>query len=94
MIRVVNIKNENYDIYGGRPGKFGNPFIVGIHGKIGECIHLFREWFYSNDSHVVNMRRDVLNIPNGSRIGCYCKPLHCHCDIIIEYYNSNIMENL
>lgn len=94
MIKVVNIKKEQYDIYAGRPGKFGNPFIVGVHGKRGECIKLFKEWFFSDDTKAKAMREEVLRIPDGSILGCYCKPNPCHCDIIVEYYNSNIMENL
>lgn len=49
MVTVVNLRQSAFTVYigrpgHGRPGPFGNPFIVGIHGVRGECIELFRSW--------------------------------------------------
>lgn len=93
---VVNLYKDSYDIYIGRPGKnrsgeFGNPFIVGKHGQTGECVALFEEWFYSEDTSAIAMQERVRhNIPLSSRLGCFCKPLKkCHGDVIAGYINNN-----
>lgn len=100
MCVVVNIRKEEYDIYGGRPGNgiqyapYGNPHAVGEKCKIcgvvhkrGEAIPLFEEYFYSEQG--IELRELVeKNIKPGMRIGCFCKPKKCHCDIIADYVNN------
>jgi len=45
--RVVHCKKEPYDIYIGRPSKWGNPFEIGVNGDRLQVINLYRQWFYS-----------------------------------------------
>lgn len=92
MCRVVNLRNEAYDVYIGRAGKgrtgpFGNPFIVGRDGERGECVELFRRWFYSEEGREMRELVDA-RIKKGDRLGCFCKPAACHGDVIAEYINS------
>ena len=95
MCRAVNLRTEKYDIYIGRAGHgqeglFGNPFRVGIHGARGECVKLFRDWFYSEHPRAVDMRKLVQErIKPNDRLGCFCKPNACHGDIIAEFVNNN-----
>lgn len=35
---VVHCKKQKYDIYIGRPGKWGNPFIIGKEGVV-QCLN-------------------------------------------------------
>jgi uncharacterized protein DUF4326 len=45
---VVNIKRgEKADVFIGRPGPFGNPYVIGPDGDRQEVIRLFRAYFYS-----------------------------------------------
>jgi len=87
MTTVVNVKHTKCDafIYRGTP--FGNPF---DYMKLGitrtECIAMYRAWFYKklNDPR---FRDKVLEL-KGKALGCYCAPLECHGDVIVEYLNS------
>lgn len=80
---VVNIvpilpTNKNY-IYIGRPSKWKNPFIIGINGTREEVIEKYEHYIRNNkelmeDLH--ELREKVL--------GCFCKPLACHGDVLIK----------
>jgi len=89
--KVVNLKKEPYDIYIGRPSIFGNPMRVGerIHQKSEpitreEAIAWYRQYFYSKLKQVPEFKLEVEKL-RGKVLGCYCKPLPCHGDIIVEY---------
>jgi hypothetical protein len=43
-MRVVHCKKEKYDVYIGRPSKWGNPFVIGKHGDRAAVIRKYREW--------------------------------------------------
>ena len=45
---VVHCKLEEYDIYIGRPGIWGNPFFIGKDGTREEIIEKFREMILSD----------------------------------------------
>ena len=80
---VVNIKKSTCEIYCGRGSPYGNPFKIGQDGDRKQVIEKYRKYFYSRltDS---TFRDKVLSL-KGKILGCYCKPLDCHCDVIIEY---------
>lgn len=74
MIRVVHCKKEPYDIYIGRPSKWGNPFSVGT-----------REERISKYEAYIMSRPDLIQaLPElvGKTLGCWCKPKACHGDIL------------
>jgi hypothetical protein len=84
---VVNIKNQKCDIYCGRPSFFGNPFQIGRDGTRDQVIEKYREWFIKRlTNHVF---RDRVSTLKGKRLGCWCKPFTCHCDVIAEYLNES-----
>jgi len=92
MCKVVNIRNADYTIYIGRAGHgqlgtFGNPFKVGVHGKQGECVELFRKWFHSPAGQEMRSKVDAI-ITKNDTLGCFCKPNACHGDVIAEYVNN------
>lgn len=94
MVTVVNLRQSPYTVYIGRPGHgkpgpFGNPFIVGKHGPRSSCVELFRSWFHSSDPHAVTMREAALKLPRNSVLGCFCKPNACHGDVIADFLNSH-----
>jgi hypothetical protein len=87
--RVVNMIHEIHDIYIGRPGRghsglFGNPFRVGRDGSRDEVIEKFRTYFYERIGKDPVFKAEVLKL-KGKRLGCFCSPLRCHGDIIVEY---------
>jgi hypothetical protein len=81
VTKVVNLKSEKYDIYIGRPSKWGNPFYVEKYGR-EESIRLYKEWIMTQTTllkHLPKLR--------GKTLGCYCKPLPCHGDILVRMIN-------
>ena len=94
MVTVVNLRSSSFTVYAGRPGRgkpgpFGNPFIVGVHGARGQCVELFRSWFHSSDPDAVVMREAALRLPRDCVLGCFCKPASCHADVIAAFINSH-----
>jgi len=85
---VVNCKNEDYDIYIGAPTKWANPFSTSIYTrgiyKVNsneEAIEKYREWITTGDGkHLLNYLHEL----KGKTLGCWCKPLSCHGDVLIE----------
>lgn len=80
---VVHCKKEKYDVYIGRPSKWGNPFIIGKDGTREECINKYRTWILSEDV----LSRDIRDL-RGKTLGCWCAPNPCHGDILMELANK------
>ena len=79
MSTVVNIREEDYDIYIGMPSKWGNPFKVGKDGTRQEVIEKYRAYIMT--------RKDLLESLHeleGKRLGCFCAPMACHGDVLVE----------
>lgn len=97
---VVNLNNSEYDVYIGRAGKgldgyFGNPIVRGQeccvcgdkHFDNESIVACYRERFYRmiEEDEVFAERISQLK---GKRLGCFCKPDHCHGDVIADYLES------
>lgn len=83
-MKVVNIKKEKCTIYIGRPSIFGNPFIIGKDGNRDEVIKKYRDYVINNPK----LLEAIKGLDIDDILGCYCKPLSCHGDIIIEIFNN------
>ena len=86
--KVVNLKNERYDIYIGRPSRWGNPYIMGKDGTREEVIEKYREWIVKQPYFY-----EELHTLKGKRLGCFCKPLPCHGEVLIELVEKEQAEN-
>ena len=77
MIRVVHVKREEYDVFIGRPSKWGNPFRIGKDGTRDEVIAKYKGWLTSQPGLLAALpeRRE-------KRLGCCCCPLPCHGDVL------------
>lgn len=91
---VVNLKNSPYDVYIGRAGKgqdgyFGNPFKRTVDTILAKDLVLsrYREYFHNRLNTDPEFKRRVHEL-KGKVLGCFCKPLPCHGDIISEYLNN------
>lgn len=96
MIRVVNIRNERYDVYIGRKGKgedgfFGNPFQIGRDGDRNEVIRFYRDWFLQKVEKDMVFRQEILEL-KGKVLGCFCKPEACHGDVIKDWVERTAMQ--
>lgn len=79
MTTVVNIQEDDWDVYIGRGGQWGNPFIIGRDGSRDMVIELYRKWILTQPQLLTQ-----LEILRGKRLGCHCKPLACHGDILVQ----------
>lgn len=71
-------------VYIGRPSKFGNPFKIGRDGTREEVIAKYRQYIELNpllkDAAVRELR--------GHDLVCWCAPLPCHGDVLLEIANA------
>ena len=81
---VVNIQHKVYDIFIGRPSILRNPYKIGVDGSRKEVIAKFKELFHNSTDRKQYAREHCKD----KILGCYCKPLACHGDIIAEYLNG------
>ncbi len=71
-------------VYIGRPSKYGNPFKIGRDGTRIEVIAKYRDFvlrILRKDSH-------WLDDLKGKDLFCWCKPLPCHGDVLLELANK------
>jgi hypothetical protein len=85
---VVNRRKNSYDVYVGRPTKYGNPFQIGIDGDRDEVIEKFRTWIMQPEHKW--LRNDARRELRGKRIACWCHPQQCHGDILAEIAESEL----
>lgn len=81
---VVHCKRSEYDVYIGRPSKWGNPFEIGRDGTREEVVSKYKEWLLTN--------QDLLNQISelkGKKLGCWCAPKLCHGEVLAEIANDN-----
>jgi len=75
----VNINKETYDVYIGRPSKWGCPFVIGKDGTRKEVIAKYRMWVLSQP-HLM----ESLDELKGKTLGCYCAPKPCHGNVLVD----------
>lgn len=83
--------NEPFDIYIGRGTIWGNPYPIGIGGTGDDredVIRKYKEYFHTEILRDPEKKKRLLSL-KGYKLGCHCKPLACHGDIIAEYLNSD-----
>jgi hypothetical protein len=88
--RVVHFKKERFDVYIGRPSKWGNPFShkedTLAEFKVGsreEAVAKFEEYLINNK----DLMKDLPEL-KGKILGCWCKPRLCHGDILAKYADA------
>lgn len=95
--RVVHCKHARHHVYIGRnpkgmaPSKWGNKFVVGVHGARGECVALHEADLRER------LREDAalwasLDELRGSVLGCWCAPRACHGDVLVRLANASELE--
>lgn len=80
---VVHCQHDKYDVYIGRPTKWGNPFVIGRNGTREQVIEKYRTWL----QHQPNL---IAALPElkGKVLGCWCHPAACHGDVLAELANK------
>lgn len=77
--RVVHCRRDSYNVYIGRPSKWGNPFRIGPDGDRWEVIEKYRRYLLNNQSLLYDLPE-----LDGKILGCWCYPHPCHGDVLIE----------
>ena len=88
MSKVVHFKKSPFDVYVGRPSKWGNPFSHKSDTQARfrtetrtEAIAAYRQWITEGDGMYL---LDDLHELKGKVLGCWCHPLPCHADVLSE----------
>lgn len=76
--RVVNKQTEPFDVYIGRPSKWGNPFILKDERDRVSVLEQYRKFLMGRPRLIVDARREL----KGKRLGCFCAPKACHGDVL------------
>lgn len=79
---VVHCKKSKYDVYCGRPSRWGNPFELGKDGNRKQVIEKFEKWL----AHNPELLKDIGEL-KGKILGCWCAPLDCHCEVLAKLAN-------
>jgi len=90
--RVVHKNKSSYDVYIGRPSKWGNPF---AHFPGTLAVYQVK----TRDEAIASYRAWILNQPEllaqlgelrGKTLGCWCSPLPCHGDVLAELCDKGV----
>ncbi len=79
MTTVVNCKTDKYDVYIGRPSKWGNPFVMKSEKDRDEVVLKYREWINTQPE----LLRSLSELKD-KKLGCFCAPKACHGDVLVE----------
>lgn len=98
MTTVVHCKKEPYDVYIGRPSKWGNPFSHKENSLAEfklptneDAIKAYKEWIENGDGrHLLNDLKELKD----KRLGCWCYPNPCHGDVLVALVNKYCNPNL
>lgn len=86
MTKVVHCKRSQYDIYIGRPSKWGNCYSH-LDGTLAEFKVATREEAITKYEEWIRNQPELLSelyLLEGMTLGCWCKPLACHGDILVK----------
>jgi len=74
---VVHCKRGRYDVYIGRPSKWGNPFAIGRDGTRAQVIARYERWL-GEQPELIGQLGEL----EGKTLGCWCAPNACHGDVL------------
>ena len=74
---VVHCKREPFDIYIGRPGRWGNPFVLRHESERVEVLRRYHAWIRTQP----RLMAEVKTLKD-KRLGCWCAPRLCHGNVL------------
>lgn len=93
-IKIGNKHHKNKGEYIGRGSPLGNPFIIGKHGTREEVIEKYsvylKDQIVKRNAEIINelKRIYILSTTQNVVLLCFCKPLPCHGQVIIDVLNE------
>lgn len=94
MTKLVNCNKAHYDVYIGRPSKWGNPFThisdketkaKYVVNSREEAIEAYRLWITEGEGK--ELLNDLHELEDKT-LGCWCHPKSCHGDVLIQLINK------
>lgn len=70
---IVHAGKEEYDVYIGRPSKWGNPFKIGEDGTRQQVIYKYYLWVREQPELMASLHELY-----DKRLGCWCGEQLCH----------------
>ena len=83
--KVVHCRKDKFDVYIGRPSKWGNPFKLKKGDKREDVLDEYRKWLLQQ----VDLLADLHEL-RGKSLGCWCKPELCHGDVLAELADATV----
>lgn len=88
MAKVLNKRRGRIPpgaVYIGRPGRWGNPFVIGRDGTRQQVIAKYREYLLCSE-------RLMAALPElrGKDLVCWCAPEACHGDVLVQLANAEM----
>jgi hypothetical protein len=85
---VVNRREKGFewkegDVDISRRGAFGNRFVIGRDGDREKVVMLFELWCLEKGEQDLAWREKVKGL-YGKRLVCWCAPLSCHGEVLLE----------
>ena len=90
MPKVLNIRDrgiESTSVRIDRKTKWGNPFIIGLDGTREEIVAKYRAYIKNLVKNNVGVGADLEEL-RGKDLVCWCAPLPCHGDVLLELANA------
>jgi hypothetical protein len=76
---VVHCKRSKFDVYIGRPSKWGNPFVLTDDRDREYILNEYGLWLLDQ----TDLMRCLPEL-DGKILGCWCKPKLCHGDVLAD----------
>lgn len=77
--KVVHCKRDKYDVYIGRPSKWGNPFKLMEESQRIQVLEMYKDYLLNNPDLLGQIKE-----LKGKVLGCWCAPRACHGDVLAE----------
>ena len=95
MPRVLNKRTDVIPpdaVYVGRPSKWGNPWRIGRDLTREAAIAHYRSWIEHDRGYqrvALRLQRFLPDLSElqGKDLVCWCAPLPCHADVLLEFAN-------
>jgi len=80
MTTVVHCKRSKFDVYIGRPSKWGNPFPLAKGASAldrAAAVDAYEKWLCAQPQLMASLHE-----LRGKVLGCWCAPKACHGDVL------------
>jgi len=86
--KVVHCKKDKFDVFIGRPSKWGNPFVIGRDGDRKNVLESYALWIRTSIGQDDSLLDQIKMELKGKVLGCYCAPDTCHGDTLAKLADS------